>query len=330
MRVSQRAQAEQQVDELAEGFMGAFEGMRRCAAGLRVLAPFPAHLTTITITGRLGTGEAARAGLLDKLEMGAALLEELGDPPAFEVVLGRQLPGRPGDPPAAKKPRRSFSNSVILRERGGGTQSIKLFNNSSIQVAGCPSAREFRSLMGRFSAYLEEVGLGGPVVLEACQTQMINVNVSVHKAADGRPLGLCMARLAECAARDWSARSCSYDPELGPGLKVRVDVGSDGPGGDGPGGDGPGGDGPGGDGPGGVVTAQIFRSGIVCLKGAKLPAHVGQAYAAVLAQLDATLAAHPGVEDAAYDPGRSFRTTTSRHPYAQVHGYPCNSYLAVL
>ena len=299
-------QAAAKLNELAASFLACFADVSAAREGLRVLRPFPAHLTTITMTGTLRLHDAPEE-VLDAIEMGLGMMPEMGEASEFKLVRGRRT--EPATDPR-RRPKRPFSNSVMLRHCDTAVKSnqcVKLFNNSSIQVAGCPSAIDFACTVMDLAAFAERLGLQGPMVLEDCETQMINVNVAVHLREGGAPLALRMDRLAEHPA--WRGLDVFYDPELGPGLKVRCPAPAPEPAG------------------ACTVTCQIFRSGIVCFKGAKRPEHVALAYADVMARLDAA-AADPGVLAAA-DPGdKRLRTTTSKQVYVQCDGYPRNSLLS--
>lgn len=309
---------------LAAGFLDSFERMRLARSGLVALAPFPAHLTTITITGKLGLTEP-KERLLEQVEL-AAVRHALRNRDGFVMSKGRLTRGADGEGSgegsregSAKRRKPSFSNSLTFRPAdldAQANQSVKLFNNASIQVAGCPSALQFKVLIGEFVAYLEALGVEAPVRLLSCATQMINVNVAVHLRSTGKPVTLHVDRLAALAPATWGDR-WRYQPELkdrGLRLEVLAEGQDFAPGGK-----------PGNPNPKPAVTVHVFKSGILCLKGSKDPKTLGRAYALVVPWLDDAVRAHPEV---VLDTKEAFRTTTSQHPYVQLFGYPANSAMA--
>ena len=313
--------AEAQVARCSAAFLEAFTEMARVGAGLRALAPLPAHLTTITMTGRLVGLNVAPTAILDTVEMSMMMADE-GDETSstaagaedatrdFVLTMGaRAAAADPSD--RRQRPRLPFSNSIIARPRDPSRRtSLKLFHNGSIQAAGCPSPAQFRGVASMFCEYLRSLGVGAPV-LEACTPQMINVNVTLRLRRTRGALTVRMRELADAAQARWPG-AVTYHTEMTPGLKLslRVRGGDDGRRGATPGT------------PGDKdVTVQVFRSGIVCFKGAKRPEVVGAAYAAVLPWLDS-------LPESTWDAPAPARPAGAGAPYAQTAGYPHNSYVA--
>lgn len=240
-------------------------------------------VSTITLTGRLD----AAALPVEDMRLAAELAAELGDELEFRVDcdLLKKRRRRGGAPPAKR-----FRYQLPLT-RGG--KSLKVFHNGSIHATGCGSPVEFLDMVDALRGFVRDT-CGLEVRLLDFDVQLINALFVLACPRTGRPMtvppGALLRRLAATAGL-----RPDFDTERHPSIKVPVadDAGAK------------------------VATVCVFQTGSVSIMGAKRPAHVARAYAAVMAALDACPA-----DIGAPDPRHALRTTTARHALHLQDGYP--------
>ena len=278
--------------DLGREFLDAFDAIDRIE--LRHVRMLPLSVSTITFTGQLSVARVD----LDDVGLGMQILQDVSADPEFVIGSEFHEPTDAPDAPATKR-RKKFHNQLPIRTPAG--KAIKLFPNGKIHVTGCPSPIEFLDVAVRLCEFLPGVctlpGGGAAVRLEHLNVELINVNFLLCTPG-GDAVRLRPNRLrAELSRRGVVV---DFETERHPGVKVPVrdDDGAK------------------------IATVMIFQTGSVQVCGAKRPAHLARALVDVCSRLD-DVVGELGHEVCAPAPAREQRTTTSKHPFAIVDGYPC-------
>ena len=293
---------------LGREFLAAFDAIDRIE--LRHIRALPLSVSTITFTAQLSTSHVDLADV----GLGMRILQDLrGDAVVADdddnnddddndddtyFVLGPEYGPEADDPaaPPPRKRRKKFHNQLPIRTPAG--KAIKLFPNGKIHVTGCASPIEFLYLVVQLCRFLPDVSSSVPadLRLDSLNVELINVNFLVC-APGGAAVKLRPNRLrAELARRGLIV---DFETERHPGVKVPVRDAAGAK----------------------IATVMVFQTGSVQVCGAKRPEHLAQALRGVCGHIDAVVG-ELGAEVCVPAPPREQRTTTSKHPFAIVDGYP--------
>ncbi len=290
-------EVERAVARAGTDFLRAFDAVGCVVTqNIRVL---PLTLTTITFTGKL----SVQAMDIDAVKLGMLIYDELrGDGPPTGFLLAE-------DRPRARRARKDFHNQLPLVTPAG--KAVKLFSNGKIHVTGCSSPIEFLDIVAKLCAFLPTVtrqggagdDAGDAITLEKFDIEMINASFLLCSRA-GRHVGLRPNRLSAELKLDTVA---DFETERHPGVKlaVRGDDGAK------------------------VATVMIFQTGSVQICGAKRPEHVARAYAETCRRID-DIVGRLGADVCVECDAKQLRTTTSKHPFQLVDGYPTSLYNACM
>jgi TATA-box binding protein (TBP) (component of TFIID and TFIIIB) len=284
---------EKAVSDTAIEFLDAFSAVSEVTT-THILA-MPLTLTTITFVGEL----SARSIDLEAVEMGMMLCDGLQ-----QESIGFALTGGAKDG-GARKPKRQkkdFHNQLPLVTPGG--KGVKLFSNGKVHVTGCSSPVQFLDIVAQLCTLLPSLVDLGDLRLEVFHIEMINAGFSVC-STNGHHVSLRPNRLTEELKKmDIVA---DFETERHPGVKVAIrdEDGKK------------------------VGTVMIFRTGSVQICGVKHPRHLARAFVHTCTNIDAIVRDLGEAVCVECDP-RQLRTTTSKHPFHIVEGYPTSLFNACI
>jgi TATA-box binding protein (TBP) (component of TFIID and TFIIIB) len=292
---------EEHLVRVADDFLCAFDATSDVVT--RHIGVHPLSVNTITFLGKLDVGVIDLA----TVELGMMLYDALRaveHQPGSGFLLRSEKPG--GDTKKRqRRPRKDFHNQLPLVTPAG--KAVKLFSNGKIHVTGCTSPIEFLDIAAQLCAFLPIVLAGvDHVSLEWFDIEMINAGFLLCSVDRRRHIRLKPNRLS-AELKTAANVTVDFETERHPGVKLVVldDNGAK------------------------AGAVMIFQTGSVQICGVKEPAHLARAYRQACTHID-DIVGKLGEEVCLECDARQLRTTTSKHPFRLVAGYPTSLYNACM